>query len=347
MPQYVSTTAASPEQQLLDDGAQLVYITNLYTMIVISTRDYIQKTSDDMHDLLIEMDDCANTYLEPFYNMLEGLLQWMDTVLNDNSELCATYDTSQAETVALKAAVDTLTQKFDKQIAILAPPSPDLTASSTTMEQMTMQLSVIKHNIQDILEAVCNPPSKRRRHMSNQDTEPTMPTNQRAVTNRQWAASPEHSLMHSQYATSTAQDALNALLSKYPLCLLAITSTEVTTIPPPDSAAVQDTTLPNAPTTTALVEKDGWKTVEGKAAQKKRRNNKADNKQAVTTVNNTPTTTNGGREKTTHQPQTNTPSNKKTWAEVVRSRGINVQIVLGNGNLGLWLIDLFIKRMQP
>jgi hypothetical protein len=31
----------------------------------------------------------------------------------------------------------------------------------------------------------------------------------------------------------------------------------------------------------------------------------------------------------------NTPSAKKTWAEVVKSRGINVQIVLGNSNLGL------------
>jgi hypothetical protein len=31
----------------------------------------------------------------------------------------------------------------------------------------------------------------------------------------------------------------------------------------------------------------------------------------------------------------NTPSAKQTWAEVITSGGINVQIVLGNGNLGL------------
>jgi hypothetical protein len=141
--------------------------------------------------------------------------------------------------------------------------------------------------------------------------------------------------MHSQHVTSAAQDALDALMCKYPPCPLAITSTEATTIPPPDSPAVQDTTLPNAPTTTAPVEKDGWKTVEGKAAQRKRRNDKADNKWAATTINNTPTIKNGGRGKTTHQPRTNTPSAKKTWAEVVKSGGINVQIVLGNGNLGL------------
>jgi hypothetical protein len=141
--------------------------------------------------------------------------------------------------------------------------------------------------------------------------------------------------MHSQHATSAAQDALDALMRKYPPRPLAITSTEETTDPLPDSNAVQDTTLPDAPTTTAPAEKDGWKTVEGKATPKKRRNDRADNKRAATTANNTPTTKNGGRGKNTHQPRTNTPSAKKTWAEVVNSGGINVQIVLGNGNLGL------------
>jgi hypothetical protein len=141
--------------------------------------------------------------------------------------------------------------------------------------------------------------------------------------------------MHSKHATSTAQDALDGLIIKYPLRPLAITSTEVTNNPPPDSPAVQDTTLPDAPTTTAPAENDGWKTVEGKAMQKKRRNDKADNRRATTTVNNTPTTKNGGTGKNTHQPRMHTPSAKKTWAEVVKSGGINVQIVLGNGNLGL------------
>jgi hypothetical protein len=141
--------------------------------------------------------------------------------------------------------------------------------------------------------------------------------------------------MHSQHATSATQDALDALMCKYPPCPVAITLPEATTIPPPDSPAIQDTTLPNAPTTTAPVEKDGWKTMEGKAAQRKRRNDKADNKRDATTTNNTLRMKNGGRGKTTHQPQMNTPSATKTWAEVVKSGGINVQIVLGNGNLGL------------
>jgi hypothetical protein len=141
--------------------------------------------------------------------------------------------------------------------------------------------------------------------------------------------------MHSQHATSATQDALDALMCKYPLCPLTITLTKALTDPLPDSNAVQDTTLPDTPTTTAPVEKDGWKTVEGKAMQKKRRNEKADNKWVATTVNNTPTTKNGARGKNTHQPRTNTPSAKKIWADVIKSGGINVQIVLGNGNLGL------------
>ncbi|KAI5806860.1 hypothetical protein BZA77DRAFT_363148 [Pyronema omphalodes] len=84
-----------------------------------------------------------------------------------------------------------------------------------------------------------------------------------------------------------------------------------------------------------LADKDGWKTVEGKEAQKKRRNDKADKQPATENSNKPPTTKTGRRGKTTHQPKTNTPSTKKTWAEVVKSGGINVQIVLGNGNLGL------------
>jgi hypothetical protein len=108
--------------------------------------------------------------------------------------------------------------------------------------------------------------------------------------------------MHSQHITSAAQDALNALIHKYPLCPLAITLTKAMTDPLPDSNAIQDTTLPNAPTTTAPVEKDGWKTVEGKAMQKKRRNNKADNIQVTETSNKPPTTKTGRQQMISHQP---------------------------------------------
>jgi hypothetical protein len=82
--------------------------------------------------------------------------------------------------------------------------------------------------------------------------------------------------MHSQHATSAAQDALDALMCKYPQRPLTITPTKAITDPLPNSTAVQDTTLPDAPTTTAPVESGRWKTVEGKAMQKKRRNDRAD-----------------------------------------------------------------------
>jgi hypothetical protein len=39
--------------------------------------------------------------------------------------------------------------------------------------------------------------------------------------------------------------------------------------------------------------------------------------------------------KNSHQPRPNNTSAKKTWADVIKNGGINVQIVLGNINLGL------------
>jgi hypothetical protein len=266
---------------------------------------------------------------------LDNLTRKVDKMALEEVALRKAHRQSTAETAALKDTVDTLTKQLDERIAIPASPLPDPVTSPSAMEEMTVQLSHVQHDIQDVLEAVRNPPGKRKRWGSYQNTGPTMPTNQRPATNKKRDASPEHSLMHSQHATSAAQDALDALMRKYPPRPLAITSTEAPTDPLPDSNAVQDTTLPDAPTTTAPAETDGWKTVEGKATQKNRRNEKADNKRAATTANNTPTTKNGGRGKNTHQPQTNTPSAKKTWAEVVKSGGINVQILLGNGNLGL------------
>jgi hypothetical protein len=48
----------------------------------------------------------------------------------------------------------------------------------------------------------------------------------------------------------------------------------------------------------------------------------------------TPTEQNGEWVKKNHQPTTKNYRDAKTLADVVRSGGINVQIVLGNGNLG-------------
>jgi hypothetical protein len=75
--------------------------------------------------------------------------------------------------------------------------------------------------------------------------------------------------------------------------------------------------------------------VEGKVTQRKKKNDEADKNWVNETYNKTPTPKNGGRGKNSHQPRPNTTSTKKTWADVIKSGGINVQIVLGNGNLGL------------
>jgi hypothetical protein len=140
--------------------------------------------------------------------------------------------------------------------------------------------------------------------------------------------------MHSCHATSTAQEALDALRIKFPPRRLAITSTSVKPTPPPGSPATQDTPLPDAPTTTP-VETEGWRTVEGKAMQRKRKSETANKMHTTEKISNPPMTQNSGRGKKSHQPRkTNTPP-KKTWADVIKGGGINVQIVLGNGNLGL------------
>jgi hypothetical protein len=125
----------------------------------------------------IEIQWCLITFKDNVNNNFDNLLQKTDMAWTENTALREAYHTFREETAALKAAVDSLTQKIDEQCTILAPPSLDLSASPSTMEEMTMQLSIIQHDIQDVLEAVCNPPSKRKRCTSNQDAEPTMPTN--------------------------------------------------------------------------------------------------------------------------------------------------------------------------
>jgi hypothetical protein len=140
--------------------------------------------------------------------------------------------------------------------------------------------------------------------------------------------------MHSCHATSAAQEALDALIIKYPPRQLAITSASVKPVPPPDGPATQDTALPDTPMT-APVETEGWKTVEGKATQKKKKSTAADKKWAKEMHDNTQTMKNSGQGKNSHQLRPNNTSAQKTWADIVKSGGINVQIVLGNGNLGL------------
>jgi hypothetical protein len=121
---------------------------------------------------------------------------------------------------------------------------------------------------------------------------------------------------------------------KYPPRQLTTASTSVKPIPSPTGLETQDTPLPDAPTTTP-VEMDSWKTVEGKTTQWKKKTKEADKRRTVTVCKKTLMTKNGGCGNNSHQLRPKNTSTKKTWADIIKSGGINVQIVLGNGNLGL------------
>jgi hypothetical protein len=96
----------------------------------------------------------------------------------ENTALYRAYHKSMTETVALKTTVDRYMKRLDNNIIPLALPPPEPLASSTTMEEMMMQLSVVQNDIQDVLADVRNPPGKRKRWGSDQNTGPTMLMNQ-------------------------------------------------------------------------------------------------------------------------------------------------------------------------
>jgi hypothetical protein len=91
----------------------------------------------------------------------------MDAAWTENTALHEAYHASREQTAALNAAVDTLRKRIDETITTTVPPSLATMSSPAMMEEMMMQLSVIQHDIQDILEAVHNPPSNRKWCTSN------------------------------------------------------------------------------------------------------------------------------------------------------------------------------------
>jgi hypothetical protein len=116
-----------------------------------------------------------------------------------------------------------------------------------------------------------------------------------------------------------------------------IASTFVIPTPPTSDLATQDTPLPDAPTT-APMETEGWRTVEGKATQRKRKNEIADKIHETEKYTKPLIIQNGRWGKKHHQLTKTNTRTKKTWADVIKNGGINVQIVLGNGNLRLTIL---------
>jgi hypothetical protein len=97
--------------------------------------------------------------------------------------------------------------------------------------------------------------------------------------------------------------------------------------------AEPDAPLPDETAAAPEAEK-GWWTVTSKATRRKTKAAEADNTRMETAREKTPTKQNGEWVKKNHQPTMKNYRTAKTWADVVRSAGINVQTVLGNGNLG-------------
>jgi chromosome segregation ATPase len=105
-----------------------------------------------------EMESAFRTVLDK----LENLTKQVDKMAMEEVALRKAYRQSTAETAALKATINTLTKQLDERIVIPAPPLPDPATSPSAMEEMMVQLSHVQHDIQDVLAAVRNPPSKRK-----------------------------------------------------------------------------------------------------------------------------------------------------------------------------------------
>jgi hypothetical protein len=178
-----------PEAPAEPGVPQLLHLSAATHLVLMAIRDGNTKAQCEDEARLIAIDDKVNglktdqhLHLKDLNSKMDSLLQKMDAAWMGNTALREAYRTSREETVALKAAVDSLTKKLDENITTTTPPSPDTATSSTSMEEMTMQLSLVQHDIQDVLAAVCNTTGKRKRRASGQQNQPKMPTNRRSAT---------------------------------------------------------------------------------------------------------------------------------------------------------------------
>jgi hypothetical protein len=58
-------------------------------------------------------------------------------------------------------------KQLNEDIVFMALPLLDPMTSHSAMEEMMMQLTHVQHGIHDIMEAIHNPPGKRKRYTSN------------------------------------------------------------------------------------------------------------------------------------------------------------------------------------
>jgi hypothetical protein len=103
----------------------------------------IDQTSKESYYHFDTLEESIHNNSDTIHSRFNALTARINTLHGENTMLCTAYNSTKAETVALKAGVDALMKKIDEQSVISAPPSPNLIASSTAMEEMTMQLCVI------------------------------------------------------------------------------------------------------------------------------------------------------------------------------------------------------------
>jgi hypothetical protein len=268
-------------------------------------------------------------------NTLKTLLQQTDAYNRTNEALLEAQHASRTETTLLRAEIETLTQKLKDYTGTPPPPSPAIpTSSPSAVEEMSLQLYGVQQGIEDILDVVRNPVGKRKRSPNSEydNTKPQSPTTCRQLPQKRRDSSPTHAVIHSRHAATATQDALNVCTRQCTPCPTAEPLT-ITLSSTPTMNAEPDAPLPDE-TAAALEAEKAWKTATRKAMRWKTKAAEADNTRMETAREKTPTKQNGERVKKTDQPMTSNYHDAKIWVDVVRSGGINVQIVLGNGNLG-------------
>jgi regulator of replication initiation timing len=146
---------------------QILEVSAATHMVLVYSRDrkmeahhVTENRLDKIEERVITLKTDQHRLFDNINSKMDNLLQKMDAAWTENTALREAYHESREETAALKVAVDTLMKKLNENIAITTPPSPNTATSSTAMEEMMMQLSHIQHDIQDILDAVRNPPGK-------------------------------------------------------------------------------------------------------------------------------------------------------------------------------------------
>jgi hypothetical protein len=88
-------------------------------------------------------------------NKLEGLLQLTETIKHGNNKIIIAYNMLHDENTMLKTVVKDLTQQIMNQTLMPTPLSLTTNAmTSSTMEEISLQILDIEYDIQDMLDMV-------------------------------------------------------------------------------------------------------------------------------------------------------------------------------------------------